>query len=225
MELADILVAAGRVWEASLDYSKVEDEYKQDPLGEEARLKNAVLYFYMGNFKWAKAQLDILKAATSKPTANDAMALSLVIGDNTQDSVSTPPLQLYAHAMLLDFQNHDDSAIIYLDSIDKMMATTRSLKEELLMMRATIALKKSNYVEAAKYYEEEIKNYPDGMLPDKALYLLAQLEETKMNLPDKATENYKQIILSYPGSFYVEDARNRYRHLSKTDAAPTAPVQ
>jgi tetratricopeptide (TPR) repeat protein len=225
MELADVLVASGRIWEASLTYSKVEEAFKQDPLGEEARLKNAVVYFYTGNFKWAKGQLDVLKAATSKPTANDAMALSLLIDDNMQDSANIPPLQLYSHAMLLDFQNHDDSALIYLDSIGNMNATTRSLKEEVLMMRATIAIKKTDYTAAIKYYEQEIKDYPDGMLPDKALFLLAQLEEKKLNQQDKATDYYKQIILNYPGSFYVEQARDRYRHLSKTDAAPVAPIQ
>jgi len=224
VELADVLMTSGRVWEASLTYSKVKDAFKQEPLGEEARLKNAILLFYTGNFAWAKAELDVLKAATTKLTANDAMALSLLINDNTQDSASMYPLQLYAHAMLLDFQNHDDSAAIYLDSIGKMNATTQSLKEELLMMHATIAIKKTDYASAAKYYQEEVKDYADGMLPDKALYLLAQLEEKKLKDPDKAAEYYKQIILNYPGSFFVEDARDRFRHLSKTDAAPTAPA-
>jgi len=224
MELGDVLVAAGRVWDASLTYSKVQDAYLQDPVGEEARLKNATVYFYTGNFAWAKAQLDVLKAATSKPTANDAMALSLIIGDNTQDSAAMQPLRLYARAMLADFQNQEDSATILLDSIKVLGTASRSLKEEALMMRASIAVKKADYDAAAKYYEEETKNYSDGLLPDKALYMLAQLQEKKLKNPDKAAELYKQIILSFPGSFYVEDARDRYRHLSKTDAAPVAPV-
>jgi len=92
------------------------------------------------------------------------------------------------------------------------------------MMHAAIAMKKADYAATAKYYEEETKNYGDGLLPDKALYMLAQLQEKKLKNPDKAADLYKQIILNYPGSFYVEDARERYRHLSKTDAAPVAPV-
>lgn len=223
MELADVMVASGKVWEASLTYSKVQDAFDEDPIGEEARLKNAEVYFYTGNFKWAKAQLDILKAATSKPTANDAMALSLLIDDNSQDSANLGPLRLFAHAMLFNFSNRDDSAIILLDSIASMSATTPSLDEEMLMMRASIAMKKADYDSAVKFYEEEIKNHPDGLLPDKALYLLAQLEELDLKQPDKAADYYKQIILKYPGSYYVEDARDRYRHLSKTDAAPAMP--
>ena len=224
MELADALVADNRVWEASLTYSKVQDAFLQDPIGEEARLKNATIYFYTGNFAWAKAQLDILKAATSKPTANDAMSLSLTISDNTQDSNAEQPLRLFARAMLSDFQNQEDSASILLDSIENLSAASHSLKEQVIMMHAAIAMKKADYAATAKYYEEETKNYGDGLLPDKALYMLAQLQEKKLKNPDKAADLYKQIILNYPGSFYVEDARERYRHLSKTDAAPVAPV-
>lgn len=223
MELADVQVASGKVWAASLVYSKVLDEFKEDPIGEEARLKNAKVYFYTGNFKWAKAQLDILKAATSKPTANDAMALSLVIGDNSQDSANMKPLELFARAMLFEFSNRDDSANVLLDSIASMNAVTPSLDEEILMMKADIAMKRANFTDAIKYYEQEIKNHSDGLMPDKALYLLGQLEENNLKQPDKAADYYKQIILKYPGSYYVEEARDRYRHLSKTDALPTMP--
>jgi tetratricopeptide (TPR) repeat protein len=222
MELADVNVASGNIWEASLIYSRIYEDFKHDVVGEDAKLKNAFIYFYPGNFKWAKAQLDILKAATSKLTANDAMALSLVIADNTQDTANTLPLQLYARAMLFDFQNNDDSCVVLLDSINGMNCE-RSLKEEVLEMHAAIAVKRGKYEDAVKYYETEIKDYADGMLPDKALYLLAQLQEKKLHNTDKAAGYYKQIILNYPGSFYVEDAREHYRHLSKTDATP-APV-
>ena len=59
------------------------------------------------------------------------------------------------------------------------------------------------------------------MLPDKALYLSAKLEDTKLHDEKKATELYKQLILKYPGSFYVEEARDRYRQLVPDDN--TAP--
>lgn len=109
MELGDILLASGLKWEASLTYSKVETAFKHEPIGDEAKLKNATIYYYTGNFKWAKAQLDILKGATDKLTANDAMALSLLISDNTDDTAHMQPILLFARAQLLDFQNQEDS--------------------------------------------------------------------------------------------------------------------
>ncbi|MDX1285898.1 MAG: tetratricopeptide repeat protein, partial [Draconibacterium sp.] len=76
-ELADVHVYAGDPWEATLIYSQVIDVNKKSALGDEVKLKKAKLGYYMGNFSWAKAQLDVLKASTSKLTANDAMALSM----------------------------------------------------------------------------------------------------------------------------------------------------
>ncbi|HXP52643.1 MAG TPA: hypothetical protein VN922_22000, partial [Bacteroidia bacterium] len=50
IELADILLASGLKWEASLTYSKVETAFKEEPIGDEAKLKNAYIYYYTGNF-------------------------------------------------------------------------------------------------------------------------------------------------------------------------------
>ncbi|MGP8214196.1 MAG: tetratricopeptide repeat protein [Bacteroidia bacterium] len=219
MELADILLASGKIWEASLTYSRVETAFKEEPIGDEAKLKNAEIYYYTGNFKWAKSQLDILKGATTKLTANDAMALSLLITDNTEDTAHLQPITLFAHAQLLDFQNKEDSVAILLDSVYNM-TDTRTLKEEILMMRAQLAEKKGKLDDALQFYQQEIKDYPDGMLPDKALYNMAQLEDKRLHDINKATEYYKQIILNYPGSIYIEDTRERYRHLAKDDAPP-----
>jgi len=219
MELADLLLLDGQTWEASLLYSKVEQGFKEEPLGDEAKFKNATIYYYTGNFKWAQAELNILRSATTKLIANDAMALSLVVSDNTQDSAMEPALLLFAHVQLLDFENYEDSVSLILDSVYNISGTT-TLKEEVLLMRASVAEKKGDYTKALGYYSDEQTVYPDGMLPDKALYLSAKLEDTKLHDEKKAAEFYKQLIIKYPGSFYVEEARDRYRQLVKDDTPP-----
>lgn len=219
MELADLMLASGHTWDASLLYSKIENEFKEEPIGDEAKFKNATIYYYTGNFKWAGAELNILRAATDKLIANDAMALSLVISDNTQDSAMQPALLLFAHVQLLDFQNYEDSVSLLLDSVYNISGTT-TLKEEVLLMRARVAEKQGNYDKALQYYTEELNTYPDGMLADKALYLSAKLEDTKIHDEKKAAELYKQLILKYPGSFYVEQTRDRYRKLVNDTPAP-----
>ena len=219
MELADLMLADGQTWEASLLYGKVEHDFKEEPIGDEAKFKNATIYYYTGNFKWAQAELNILRSATDKLIANDAMALSLVVSDNTQDSAMQPALLLFAHVQLLDFQNYEDSVSTLLDSVYNISGTT-TLKEEVLLMRASVAEKKGDYQKALGYYSDEEATYPDGMLPDKALYLSAKLEDTKLHDEKKAAELYKQLILKYPGSFYVEVTRDRYRQLVKDDSPP-----
>ena len=64
-----------------------------------------------------RGQLDILKAATSKLIANDAMELSLLISDNIEEDSLTTPLQMYARADLLEFRNLDNDALAVLDSV------------------------------------------------------------------------------------------------------------
>ncbi len=72
--------------------------FRDDPLGHQARFSNARLSFYIGEFNWAKSQLDILKAATSKLIANDAMQLSLLISDNMDNDSAENALRYIAMA-------------------------------------------------------------------------------------------------------------------------------
>jgi hypothetical protein len=83
-----------------------------------------------------------------------------------------------------------------------------------------VAEKKGDYQKALGFYSDEQTVYPDGMLADKALYLSAKLEDNKLHDQKKAAELYKQLIVKYPGSFYVEETRERYRQLVKDDSPP-----
>jgi len=70
-------------WEATLLYSQVEKNQRDAPLGYEAKLRNAKLSYYKGEFRLAQEHLDILKQATTRENCNDAMDLSMRIKENT----------------------------------------------------------------------------------------------------------------------------------------------
>ena len=53
MKLADIYLFKEEVWEATLLYSQVDKSMKEEPIGHEARLKNAQLRYYIGEFDWS----------------------------------------------------------------------------------------------------------------------------------------------------------------------------
>ncbi len=89
----------------------------KDPLGQDAKLRNARLAYYKGEFEWAQTQLDILKTATTQNISNDALELSLVIQDNTGLDSTEDALIQYASADLLLFQNRIDACFARLDSI------------------------------------------------------------------------------------------------------------
>lgn len=212
LELADILLMTGDIWEASLRYSQVEKTFKHDAIGQEAKFRNARISYYTGDFKWAQAQLDVLKGATSKLISNDAMELSMQISDALAIDTNEAPLLIFSHADLLAFQNKDDLALQTLDSINSLFPN-HALADEVLYKKAQIVLKHAKYQEAAAYYDTIIKDYGDDILGDDATFKLAELNEYQFKNPDKARELYQELLIKYPGSLYVVDARKRYRRL------------
>ena len=111
IDLADIYVLRAEPWEATLLYSQVEKSHKDTPLGYDAKLRNARLSYFAGDFKLAKSHLDILKQATSREIANDAMQLSLLITDNTAMDTAGLALRDYATVEQLVFQNKVPEAL------------------------------------------------------------------------------------------------------------------
>jgi len=212
IELGDILLMTGEPWEATLLYSQVEKSLKNDPIGHEAKFKNARLFYYIGEFDFAKGQLDILRAATSKLIANDAMLLSLTISDNIGEDSSTVELTFYSKADFFMFQNKDSLALVTLDSI-KMLAISHPLFDEVLMKKAEIKLKQGKFSDADSLLQKLIESYPDDILTDKAIFTLADLKENKFNDKEKAKELYKTLLEKYPGSIYTVEARKRFRAL------------
>jgi len=212
LELADILLMSGEIWEASLLYSQVEKSFKYDVIGQEAKFRNARISYYTGDFKWAQAQLDVLKGATSKLISNDAMDLSLMISDALAIDTNEAPLLIFARADLLAFQNKDEEALKTLDSINTLYPN-HALADDILYKKAKIVLKKGNYTEAVKYYEEILKNYSTDILADDALFAIANINETQFKNNEKAKELYQELLEKYPGSLYVVEARKRFRKL------------
>ncbi|MGE5382816.1 MAG: tetratricopeptide repeat protein, partial [Omnitrophica WOR_2 bacterium] len=212
LELADILLFSGEPWEATLLYSQVDKAFKNDPLGHEARFRNAKLSFYIGEFEWARAQLDVLKAATSKLIANDAMQLSLLISDNIAYDSSTLALASYARADLLLFRNQPDRAYALLDSVLQAFPN-HPIDDDAIMKEAEIRLKQGNFTAAETLYKEIIEKYPDDILADDALYDLALLYQNQLKDNQKAMDCYQKLMTGYPGSLYVVDARKQFRSL------------
>jgi tetratricopeptide (TPR) repeat protein len=214
IELADIYLFTGEIWEASLLYSQVEKEFKYDRLGEIAKFKNAKISFYTGDFAWAKAQLDVLKASTSKLIANDAMQLSILITDNIGIDTTKAPLMLFAQADLLAFQNKNEEAMYLLDTLKKGYPF-HTIMDDILFKRYEINYQQNKFEAAAKNLEDLIATYSKDILGDDATYKLAVLYDKKLNDEGKAIEYYKKVLFDYQSSVYIVGARKRYRELTE----------
>ncbi len=210
MKLADIYLFKEEVWEATLLYSQVDKSMKEEPIGHEARLKNAQLRYYIGEFDWSLAVLNILKSATSKLIANDAMTLSLVISDNLE--YDTIALQRLAKADYYIYQKRYELANQMLDSVNVYNPNEVSMPY-LLMRKAQIAMENSDYETADSLYKRVYQGYADSYMADDALLKDAVLLERYLDKKEEALECYAKIIDDYTASVYVAQARNAYRRI------------
>jgi len=212
LELGDIYTLSGEVWEAALIFGQVEKSFPNEVYGQEARYKNARLAYFQGDFLWAKAQLDVLKSSTSQLIANDALNLSLLISDNLLNESDTAALKRYSEAELSVFKNQPEKALGILDSIN-ILYPANSLADDILMAKSKIFISSSEFEQAVIQLQKIIDNFSSDLWGDDAIFMLADIYETKLNQPEKAIELYQKIINDYSGSLYIIEARKRFRQL------------
>ncbi|GIL22054.1 MAG: hypothetical protein BroJett042_05670 [Bacteroidota bacterium] len=111
IELGDIYLLKEEPWEATLLYSQVEKSQRETPVAYEAKLRNAKLSYFKGEFLLAQEHLDILKQATSREIANDAIDLSMRIKENTVFDPEGSALKEFASIELLMAQNKNNQAL------------------------------------------------------------------------------------------------------------------
>ncbi|MFD0992647.1 tetratricopeptide repeat protein [Tenacibaculum geojense] len=211
-KLADILVYQGYFNQALIYYTQIYNKTKLGSLPEQVQFKIAQTSYFKGDFKWAKAQLKVLKKSASKLIANDAADLFLLISDNEPKDSTDTSLKTYAKADLLSYQNQLDDAIVILDTLINDFKG-QSIEDDALYKQAFLLVKKEAYNKAIENYEALIKMGSETIYVDDALYYLAELYQSKLNNPEKAQEYYQKIIFDHASSIYLVDARKKYRKL------------
>ena len=178
LKLADIYLHEDEIWEATLLYSQVDKSMKEEPLGHEARFKNAQLRYFIGEYEWAESQLKVLKAATSKLIANDAMTLSLIIKDNLEADTSGLELKRLARADYRIYQQRDDEALALLDDI---IANGNEVSiPHALFRKGEITEKRKEYEAAEQLFLQIVEQYPDSYMADAALMQAALTEQNQL---------------------------------------------
>lgn len=210
MKLADIYLLTDEVWEATLLYSQVEKAMKNEPIAHEARFKNAQLRYFIGEFDWANASLNILKAATSKLVANDAMTLSLTISDNLD--YDTIGLKRIAKADYNIYKRNYKVANQILDSVVAYNPNEVSLPS-VFYRKAKIAVNEGDFVLADSLYKRVYEGFADSYIADEALVDDALLLENQLNRKEDAMECYARLFDYYTASVYVAQSRKSYRRL------------
>lgn len=212
LDMGDIYILMNEPWESTLLYAQVEKAHKEEPVGYEAKLRNAKLSYYKGDFQLAQDHLDVLKEATTREIANDAMSLSLLIQNNTVLDTSGAAMQAYADVELILFQNKQESA---LQKLDSMLADYKGhpLEDEVYWLMAKVQMQLGNFEQSLDKLDKINQSYNYDILGDDALFMTGRIYEEQLKDTEKAMELYTQFLREYPGSIYVADVRKRFRNL------------
>ncbi|MDD2198831.1 MAG: tetratricopeptide repeat protein [Bacteroidales bacterium] len=208
----DILLINENPWDATIIYAQVEKANINNPYGHEARFRKAKLAYYTGQFQWAQAQLDVLKASTSKLIANDAFELSFLISENLNLDTTETAMKLFAKADLLTYKNDNEHALLALDSIIAQFPSN-TLIDDVYFRKAQIYERQGNIDLALEMYKKVLNNYSWDILADNALYKIAKIYDFSLKDKEKAMEYYEKIIIDYPGSIFTVESRKRFRFL------------
>ena len=212
LDMGDIYLLLNEPWESTLLYAQVEKANKEEPVGYEAKLRNGKLSYYRGDFELAQGHLDVLKEATTREIANDAMNLSLLIQNNTAFDTTGSAMKSYAEVELLLFQNRPQEALDRLDSMLKIYPQ-HPLTDEIHWLEAKVNMRSGMFEQSINNLNSILETYPQDILGDDALFMKGKIYEEQLEDNKKAMEIYTKFLTEYPGSIYVADVRKRFRNL------------
>ena len=212
MLLADIFVLQGEIWDASILYMQIDTDFKYEIIGQEAKYKNARIYYYDGEFDFAQSQLSVLKESTSRLIANDAIQLSTLITDNFGLDSNFQIMGWFAQGDLQLEQHKYTEAFSYYDSVLRA-EPGHSLEDEILFRKAKAMELQGRWDDAIPFLEKIVSNFGNDILADDALFRLAEIQEIQKGDKEKALEYFKKLLIDYKGSLYSTEARKRLRIL------------
>ena len=209
--LGDLYLLKGERWESTLLYAQVDKDFPEEQIGEDARFRNAMLSYFVGDFEWAQSQFDILKASTSKLISNDAIDRSVFIMENMGLDTTDVPLSKFAHAELLIFQRRQLEAFDVFDDL-LLDYPEHELEDDIYYTKAVALEELGELEKAIELYKRVEENYTEDIRADNAIYALAQIYEATDQI-DLAVAKYEKIFIEFNASTFAIEARKRYREL------------
>jgi len=231
LDLGDIYMLKGEPWESTLLYSQVEKTQKENLVGYEAKLRNAKLSYYKGDFRLAQEHLDILKQATTREIANDALELSMRIKENIAFDSVGEALKDYAAIELLLYQNKTDLALQKIENLKQGVSSTggsisnQSILDDVYWLEANIRMQRGEFEKSIGLLQKILDEYGEDVLADDAYFLQGEIYERQLGDKEKAMEIYRNFLSEYAGSVYAAEARKRFRMLRGDFSGQSAQPQ
>ena len=210
IELGNIYLQLGKVELAKEKYLLVQNSNRVfDDDRNLASLQLAKIYASEGNFNLAIQTVSKVTLNLKNDLTNDALELSLVL--NTAKNDSSNLLKFCKAEIFTEQKNFTAAKEIYEEIVQSPQAFAlhsickiRSAEMELALDNFPEALRKLGLI-----VDEEEKN----IYSDKALYLTAKIYEYGIIDVSKAIDSYQKLLIKFPKSIYIDEARERIKHL------------
>ncbi len=108
----------------------------------------------------------------------------------------------------------NDLITVYVAFADKF--PTDSLAPSYIFKAGDIAMNTNRSMEAIKFYDRILSDFPDYRKAPEALFLKGYVYENNLGRLDKAKEIYEAFITKYPTNEFADDAEISLKYLGKS---------
>lgn len=202
LKLGNLFLLKNDMEEAKKYYEKVSGKR----YGNWGSFNLAELEYYKAQFNSAKKQYQDLLAqiATTDSLSNDVLDRILLLEQFSSDSVQ---LAQFSKGELFRRQNKKSEAA---KEFKELFLKNKALSFKAGIMTAIIYRDLYKLQDCEEVLKSMLSFYTGHEALDRVYYFLGELYYLQKHY-QQGLENYQQILLSYPGSFYLEEARDRAR--------------
>lgn len=210
--IAEINISRGELNEASSLLSTARVRYGRNDknLLELIDYDLALIQYYSGDLDSAETLLKVLSVVKDADIANDVLEKNSIVADKYKEEEKT---KLFAAAEY-DLVKLDTAAAM--DKFEVIINELSNYDTEIWqrshLVLSDIYLFRNNIEKSNFYLQEFIKNLPDGVHSDKALFKLGS-NKVLQSENEKAIEIFSRILIDFPNSIYLDRARLKIREL------------
>ncbi|GEM_PF-1612996 len=179
------------------------------PYRRQAQYHLAEYAYFSGHFRQAKKAFNkILHSSSPTDTLfNNVLSRLTEIESYAQDSLT---LAHFCQAQLLEAQHRYAQAAA---KYEELFRLKNDLSVSAVNHAVNLLMRLHKWEKALALVREWISVYPNDPELDQAYFLEGTIYEAR-NQAAQAIHSYQQILLLYPNSFHIEDARERARQLT-----------
>lgn len=212
LKAGQVLTARGDTVAARARYLTVARAPSATPdQSDEANYRLAELEYFGGQFTVAIQRLDSLSLNLKADFANDALALRAFLQENA--STSPQALAEFARADLLTRERKNTEATALFQEIVRKFPQA-FLVDDALMKAASLQARSGLYREAVASYDTLLTRFKESSVSlDRARFQMGEVYELGLKDVANAIACYEKLLVDYPHSVLIEQARTRIRRL------------